>query len=63
LAFGHRRFAILDLTVGGHQPFINKKRLGENLGFWISQHPELMWRVLSLELWHKRFIKRQSIML
>ena len=54
---------ITGLFAQSDNPFLNKKMIGENLGALISQQPEQMWRMLSLELWHKRFIKREAIAL
>ncbi len=54
---------IADLFRQSDNPFLNKKMIGQNLEMLISQQPDLMWRVLSLELWHKRFINQQEIMI
>jgi asparagine synthase (glutamine-hydrolysing) len=43
-------------------PYINKGLIAENLERWISHQPDLVWRILNLELWHKHFIRGERIL-
>jgi asparagine synthase (glutamine-hydrolysing) len=52
---------ITALLAKSDNPYINRRLVNENLGNWIAQHPEVVWRILSLELWHKRFICGERI--
>ncbi|NUO81959.1 asparagine synthase (glutamine-hydrolyzing) [candidate division KSB1 bacterium] len=54
---------ITELFQRSDNPYLNKTMIGQNLGALMAQHPEQMWRMLSLELWHKRFIKQEKILL
>lgn len=42
-------------------PYIDKTLVEENLECWIQDHPELLWRILILELWHKRFVRQRDL--
>ncbi len=43
-------------------PYVNRKFVGENLERWIAQQPDLVWRIVSLELWHRRFVSGKNIL-
>lgn len=43
-------------------PYVDRKRVGENLDSWIVQQPDLVWRILSFELWHRCFVRGQKIL-
>ncbi len=53
---------ITTLLAESENPYLNRPLVRENLGNWITNQPELLWRILSLELWHKRFVRGQKIM-
>jgi asparagine synthase (glutamine-hydrolysing) len=44
-------------------PYINTPSIRENLGHWVSTRPELVWRILSLELWHRHLIRGERLLL
>jgi asparagine synthase (glutamine-hydrolysing) len=49
------------LMANSDNPYLNHRCVRENLGLWIAQQPEMVWRILSLELWHRRFIRDPKI--
>lgn len=49
------------LMAESENPYLNRRFVCENLRPWIAQQPDLVWRIVSLELWHRRFIRRQTI--
>lgn len=49
------------LMMESDNPYLNRRYVRDNLRPWITQQPELLWRILSLELWHRCFIRKQKI--
>lgn len=49
------------LFASNENPYLNAPLIRSNLEQWTTQQPELLWRALSLELWHRRFVRGQSV--
>lgn len=49
------------LLTESENPYLKRRYVCENLRPWIVQQPDLVWRIVSLELWHRRFIRQQKI--
>ncbi|RIK81488.1 asparagine synthase (glutamine-hydrolyzing) [candidate division KSB1 bacterium] len=49
------------LLAESENPYLNRRYVCENLQPWIAQQPDLVWRILSLELWHRCFIRKQKV--
>lgn len=45
-----------------NNPFLNKEYLQKHIDQIISFQPGLLWRILSLELWHRRIIRNEKIL-
>jgi asparagine synthase (glutamine-hydrolysing) len=58
----HSMDIITTLLTASENPYLNRTLIRENLGNWIASQPELMWRILSLELWHKRFVRGRKLL-
>ena len=43
-------------------PYFDKRIVAENLEPWILHQPDLVWRILILELWHRRFVRDGRIL-
>ncbi len=55
------RGMIDSLFAGNENPYLNSRLIRANLDQWTAQQPELLWRALSLELWHRRFVRGQRV--
>lgn len=42
-------------------PFINKKSISAQLEHWLCHQPDLLWRIVSLELWHRLVVRGRPL--
>lgn len=49
------------LFASNENPYLNAPLIRSNLEQWTLEQPDLLWRALSLELWHRRFVRGQSV--
>ncbi len=55
------RKVIDSLFADNENPYLNAPLIRSNLEQWTVQQPDLLWRALSLELWHRRFVRGQRV--